>query len=169
MLAGHYIRFEISIPHSGNKWSVSTSIEDSVRTIKEGGTCKFGAKSFSESDTFGITDIMFSVKTKYAAVKNAEAVSHDKELARVAKLAPAIQKKFDDIAAFCKKNRVSLWMDTCYDCIGSITVLPIGTEAEDGVEDGETQYNVDDLPYIDLDCQMFHSDCDCLVRKVDEK
>ena len=168
-LCGHYIRFEISIPHSGNKWSVSTSIEDNVRTIKEGGKCKFDSKSFSKGDSFGISDIMASVKTKYAAVKHAEAVTHDKELSRVMKLVPAIQKKFDEIAAFCKKNKVSLWMDTYLDCVGSISVLPLDTEAVEGVEEGETQYDVDKLPFIDLGCHMFHSECDCLVRKVDDE
>ena len=164
-LSCHHIQFDVCVPVSGTIWYVTSSvIDEEGNVLPMWGTCKFCISKFSIPSY--IVDILAEVEKKYHPMKQKELAGNDSELARVQSFIPALEKKFKDIQAFCKKNKLALWLDTSVESTGSLEVLPAGTEAVEGGQEFETDlaYDQKAIPVIDIGVSCYDYFSETLVR-----
>ena len=156
-LSDHYIQFEVCVPITGTVWYVTSSVIDKKgNVLPKWGKCKFGKGKFAIPNY--LDGILSEVGQKYQSMKQKELAANDAELARVQSFIPELKKKFDEIQAFCKKNKLSMWLDTSVETAGLIEVLPAGTAAvDDNIElDSGLEYNDTTIPTIDIGVSCYN-------------
>jgi len=165
-LSDHYIQFDVCVPITGTVWYVTSSvINQKGDVLPKWGKCRFSNGKFAIPSY--IEGILGEVGKKYQPMKQKELAANDSELARAQSFVPELKKKFDAIQAFCKKNKLSLWLDTSVESVGIIEVLPAGTEAVDESterRDSDLRYNEKAIPTIDIGVSCYDHFYVSLVR-----